>query len=77
MVDSILGATLQAMYYCPICEKETERGIHNCGTRARPIRGVAWFNNDVVNFIATLFGGLLAMAIHMIQAQLYQTRIHG
>jgi uncharacterized membrane protein len=25
---------------------------------------VAWLNNDVVNFIATLFGALLAMAMH-------------
>lgn len=77
MIDSILGATLQAMYYCPFCEKETERRIHNCGTRARPTRGAAWFNNDVVNFIATLFGALLAMAIHIIQAQLYRNRLHG
>ena len=46
MVDSILGATVQAMYYCPACEKETERPIHNCGTRTRPMRGVNWLNND-------------------------------
>ena len=77
MVDSLLGATVQAMYYCPACEKETERRIHNCGTRTRPMRGVNWLNNDVVNFIATLFGGLLAMAIHVIQAQVYRTRING
>src|SRR5437763_1846422 len=69
MVDSILGATVQAMYYCPACEKETERPIHNCGTRTRPMRGVNWLNNDVVNFIATIFGALLAMAMHAIQAQ--------
>ena len=77
MVDSILGATMQAMYYCPACEKETERRIHNCGTWTRPMRGFTWLNNDVVNFIATLFGGLLAMAIHVIQAQVYRTRING
>ena len=77
MVDSLLGATVQAMYYCPACEKETERRIHNCGTRTRPMRGVTWLNNDVVNFIATFFGGLLAMAIHVIQAQVYRTRING
>ena len=77
MVDSILGATVQAMYYCPACEKETERRIHNCGTRTRPMRGVTWLNNDVVNFIATLFGGLLAMAMHVIQAQVHRTRISG
>ncbi len=77
VVDSILGATVQAMYYCPACEKETERRIHNCGTWTRPMRGVTWLNNDVVNFIATLFGGLLAMAIHLIQAQVYRTKING
>ncbi len=77
MVDSILGATMQAMYYCPACEKETEQRIHNCGVWTRPMRGVTWLNNDVVNFIATLFGGLLAMAIHVIQAQVYRTRING
>ena len=64
MLDSILGATVQAMYYCPVCKKETERRVHNCGTRTTPLRGVVWLNNDVVNFIATLFGALLAMAMH-------------
>lgn len=64
IVDSIVGATLQAMYFCPVCEKETERRVHNCGTRTMPLRGVTWLNNDVVNFLATLFGALLAMAMH-------------
>ncbi len=62
--DSLLGATVQAMYYCPTCDKETERRIHNCGTQAQPLRGVKWVNNDVVNFLATAFGGLVAMGIH-------------
>ena len=61
MVDSFLGATVQAMYYCPHCQKETERRVHSCGTKTQPLRGVAWLNNDVVNFIATLCGGLMAM----------------
>ncbi len=61
--DSLLGATVQAMYYCPTCDKETERRIHNCGTQAQPLRGVKWVNNDVVNFLATAFGGLVAMGI--------------
>lgn len=61
--DSLLGATVQAMYYCPTCDKETERRIHNCGTQAQPLRGVKWVNNDVVNFLATAFGGLVAIGI--------------
>ncbi len=63
LFDSLLGATVQAMYYCPICEKETERRIHSCGTKTIPLRGIPWMNNDVVNFLATLFGGLVAMGI--------------
>lgn len=65
IADSILGATVQAMYYCPVCGKETERHLHSCGTKTKPLRGIPWFNNDVVNCIATLFGGLLAMGLHM------------
>ncbi|TMD29298.1 MAG: DUF92 domain-containing protein, partial [Chloroflexi bacterium] len=61
MVDSFLGATVQAMYYCPHCQKETERRIHSCGTETQHLRGVAWLDNDAVNFIATLCGGLMAM----------------
>lgn len=63
--DSLLGATVQAMYYCPVCDKETERRIHSCGTHTKPLRGIAWINNDVVNFAATLFGALTAMWLHL------------
>jgi uncharacterized protein (TIGR00297 family) len=64
-LDSLLGATLQAMYYCPVCNKETERRIHRCGTSTRFLRGLPWMNNDVVNFIATFWGGLVAMALQL------------
>jgi uncharacterized protein (TIGR00297 family) len=63
MVDSFLGATVQAMYYCPHCQKETEQRVHSCGTKTQPLGGVAWLNNDAVNFIATLCGGLMAMGV--------------
>jgi uncharacterized protein (TIGR00297 family) len=63
--DSLLGATVQAMYYCPVCDKETERRMHSCGTKTKPLRGISWINNDVVNFGATLFGALAAMWLHV------------
>lgn len=63
MIDSFLGATVQAMYYCPHCQKETERRVHSCGTKTLPLRGITWLNNDAVNFIATLCGGLMAMMV--------------
>ncbi len=63
--DSFLGATVQVMYYCPVCDKETERRVHSCGTKTTPIRGISWINNDVVNFAATLFGAVMAIGLHV------------
>ena len=64
LFDSLLGATVQVMYYCPTCNKETERPIHNCGTPTTLLRGISWMNNDAVNFLATLFGALVAMLLN-------------
>ncbi len=61
--DSMLGATIQAMYYCPACMSETERRIHRCGTRTEPLRGIRWMNNDVVNFLATASGSTVAIGL--------------
>ena len=72
LFDSVLGATVQAMYHCPTCEKETERQVHNCGTRTRLLRGLPWMNNDVVNFLATLFGSLVAIAVKSTQKTSHQ-----
>src|SRR5947209_1875564 len=64
--DSLLGATVQAMYYCPSCDTETERRIHRCGTRTTPLRGIPWVDNDVVNFLATMCGALVAIGMNKI-----------
>ena len=61
--DSFLGATSQAMYFCPTCKTETEQHIHHCGTRTEFLRGIPWINNDVVNFIATTSGSAVAIAL--------------
>ncbi|GAB4579870.1 MAG: DUF92 domain-containing protein [Anaerolineales bacterium] len=62
LVDSLLGATIQAIYYCPTCKKETERHpTHTCGTPTRLMRGLSWLNNDGVNFAASVAGALLAI----------------
>jgi uncharacterized protein (TIGR00297 family) len=63
LVDSLLGATLQAIYHCPVCDKETERHpLHSCGAPTRRIRGLPWLNNDWVNLCCTLSAALLALA---------------
>ncbi|MCC7128768.1 MAG: hypothetical protein B6D39_01615 [Anaerolineae bacterium UTCFX2] len=65
-LDSLLGATLQAIYWCPVCEKETERHpVHLCGSPTHQIRGWSWLDNDWVNFIASLFGALICALIYM------------
>ncbi len=57
LFDSFLGATVQAIYYCPRCQKETERHPeHLCGTPTEKIRGWSWLNNDWVNFACSLVG---------------------
>ncbi len=66
LVDSYLGATLQAIYYCPNCDKETEKHpVHICGTNTEYKRGIKWLNNDWVNTLCGLTGGI-AMIIFSI-----------
>ena len=62
--DSLLGATVQAIYFCPQCQKETERHpVHGCGTRTTLQRGWRWLDNDWVNFFCSLVGALAALGI--------------
>ncbi len=59
LFDSLLGATVQAIYRCPVCQKETERHPqHTCGTPTEQIRGWPWLNNDLVNLAASVAGAL-------------------
>jgi uncharacterized protein (TIGR00297 family) len=60
LVDSLLGATIQQVYFCPSCKSETERTIHMCGTRTTPLRGWGWMDNDTVNLLSTASGAVAA-----------------
>jgi uncharacterized protein (TIGR00297 family) len=62
-LDSLLGATLQALRWCPACALACETNPHRCGTTTTLRRGLRWFGNDAVNFAATLSGALLAGAL--------------
>jgi uncharacterized protein (TIGR00297 family) len=66
LFDSLLGATVQRIYWCDACHKETERQVHGCGAPTRPLRGWGWMNNDMVNFAASLVGGLLAGSLGLL-----------
>lgn len=63
LADSLLGATVQQIYYCDVCGKDTERRVHRCGNPTRPLRGWPWMNNDLVNLLSSLAGGVLAAVL--------------
>jgi uncharacterized protein (TIGR00297 family) len=64
LFDSLLGATVQAMYYCPTDMKETEKHpLHTCGTKTVHIRGWKWLTNDWVNFACAAFGVVIAVIL--------------
>ncbi len=66
LVDSFLGASVQAMFYCPHCEKETEKTpLHSCGSETKYQKGWKWLNNDWVNTFCALTGGVV-MALSVI-----------
>jgi len=62
LFDSFLGATVQAMYFCPADQKETEKHpLHTCGTKTIHTRGWRWLNNDLVNVACGMFGSTIAL----------------
>ncbi len=60
IADSVLGATLQTLRYCPSCQRDCETNPHLCGTPTTVRRGLRWFDNDTVNFAATVCGAVVA-----------------
>mgnify|MGYP001027352676 CR=1 FL=1 len=60
LADSLFGATIQSRRWCDTCERETERIVHDCGTATRNVRGFQWIDNDMVNFLSSAAGGLIA-----------------
>jgi uncharacterized membrane protein len=64
LFDSLLGATVQAMYYCPADQKETEKHpLHTCGTETIHIRGWKRLDNDWVNFACGAFAVVMALLL--------------
>ncbi|MBV9028118.1 MAG: DUF92 domain-containing protein [Candidatus Eremiobacteraeota bacterium] len=60
LLDSVVGATLQSLRWCPICRCECETKRHDCGAATSLRRGVSWMENDAVNVVATLAGAAVA-----------------
>lgn len=67
LVDSLLGASLQALRYCRGCARYCETDPHRCGADTTLVRGAAWLTNDGVNFISTAAGAAIAAAIYALR----------
>ncbi|MBN1937609.1 MAG: DUF92 domain-containing protein [Anaerolineae bacterium] len=62
LFDSLLGATVQAIYYSPSRHKETEKKIDPDGTPNEHRRGWQWLTNDWVNAFSSVAGALIGAA---------------
>jgi uncharacterized protein (TIGR00297 family) len=63
LVDSLLGATIQAQFQCQLCHKKTEKKNHCRDKNTILVSGITWFNNDLVNFCNTMAGALFVVII--------------
>lgn len=64
LFDSLLGATVQAIYFCPQHQKETEQHPrHSCGAETVHLRGWKWLTNDWVNFLCAAFGAAMVLTL--------------
>lgn len=61
-MDSLLGATLQIRYRCRVCGRITEK-LKHCHQLTIRAGGWKWINNDWVNLISSVVGGLVATAV--------------
>lgn len=62
LADSLLGATVQALYRSDRIG-ETERSSGNDGARNTLVRGWRWMNNDAVNLLSSIAGGGAALGV--------------
>ncbi|MGH2830175.1 MAG: DUF92 domain-containing protein [Actinomycetota bacterium] len=63
LFDSLLGATVQGIYYSDQRGKETEKPIDREGTPNRRLRGWRWMTNDLVNLLSTSVGAMVGYAV--------------
>lgn len=60
LIDTLLGAGIQARFRCRVCGLETEKTVH-CHESTMLIKGGRWINNDVINILAVTLACLSAI----------------
>lgn len=68
LTDSLLGATVQAIYYTHGRRKETERAVDPDGSPNELLRGWRWLNNDWVNFLSSVVGAATAIGMYLVHS---------
>jgi uncharacterized membrane protein len=63
LADSLLGGSLQGRFHCPRCDQLSEWRVHRCGSATVRRAGLAWLNNDGVNFLATALAAGAGLAV--------------
>ncbi|MDQ8169030.1 MAG: DUF92 domain-containing protein [Gemmatimonadota bacterium] len=63
LVDTVVGAFVQQLRWCPRCAAVTEQRTHACGTDTVAHTGWHWLTNDQVNLVCTLAAALTAVLL--------------
>jgi uncharacterized protein (TIGR00297 family) len=68
MIDTLLGATVQAVFECPTCGKSTEKTKHpRCNyVKTNFNTGIKWLNNDGVNFLSAALASAISTVIYLL-----------
>ena len=62
ILDSVLGAGVQGIYYDPKLKQFSEDKERN-GKELELSRGVRWVDNDMVNLMSNVFSGVFALGM--------------
>jgi uncharacterized protein (TIGR00297 family) len=64
-VDTVLGATVQAVYRCSVCGGQVEKEVH-CEKQTILIKGSRRINNDAVNISSIVFASGIAIFVALV-----------
>ncbi|MBT2687132.1 DUF92 domain-containing protein [Bacillus sp. ISL-47] len=65
IIDSFLGAYLQAVYKCNVCGEKVEK-LNHCEKKTSLIGGKQFADNDFVNFFSGLASAALGMLLYIL-----------